>query len=134
MRSHYLFCCGYANIWIVTLGIFVTLYRLTQKRHQIPCYRILGIEIGEKQMVYRIVRNKNYDSHDTTWRGDCTRFFESATLSIHISRKQISKFDIQPTPSCHLVACSLINEKNERDTSCMLDCPIFKAYKASHDC
>lgn len=84
-------------------------------------------------MKYRIVRNKDYDTHDTTWSGNCTRFSKSATLFIRVSRKQMGKSDIQPTPSCRLLACSLINEKNDKDTSCMLECPIFNAYKDSHD-
>ena len=83
-------------------------------------------------MAWNIVRNKDYYSQDTTWKGYCTRFIETATLSIHISKKQYSKKDVQLTPSCRLDGCNLLKEKNEKDTTCMLSCPVFEAYKNSH--
>lgn len=83
-------------------------------------------------MAWNIVRNKDYYSQDTTWKGDCPRFTETATLSIHISKKQYSKKDVQLTPSCRLDGCNLLKEKNEKDTTCMPSCPVFEAYKNSH--
>lgn len=83
-------------------------------------------------MKWDIVRNKDYYSQDTTWKGDCPRFTEIATLSIHISRKQYSKHDVQPAPSCRLDGCCLLKEKNEKDTTCLLSCPVFEEYKNSH--
>lgn len=84
-------------------------------------------------MKWQPARNENYNSRDTSYRGECPRFNESATLSIHLSGKQISKTDLQPTFSCRLNGCSLLKEKNEKDTTCTLWCPIFEAYKKSHD-
>lgn len=84
-------------------------------------------------MKWQPVRNKDYSSRDTDWRGECPRFIESATLSIHISGKQGSKADLQLTFIPHLKECSLLKEKNDKDTTCMLSCPIFEAYKNSHD-
>lgn len=83
-------------------------------------------------MAWNIVRNKDYYSQVTTWRGDCPRFAETATLSIHISKKQYSKYDVQPTPSCCLDGCNLLKEKSEKGTTCMFSCPVFEAYKNSH--
>lgn len=83
-------------------------------------------------MAWKIVRNKNYCSHDTTWSGDCPRFTETATLSIYISKKECSTYDVQPTPSCRLSGCNLLKEKSERDTICMFSCPVFEAFKNSH--
>lgn len=84
-------------------------------------------------MKRQLVRNKDYSSRDTYWRGECPRFIENATLSIHLSGKQGSKYDLQPTFTPHIKECSLLKEKNDKDTTCMLSCPIFKVYKNSHD-
>ena len=84
-------------------------------------------------MAWQIVRNKNYTSRETYHRGDCKRFNEIATLSIHLSGKQMCKSDLQPTFSCRLDECSLLKEKNERDTTCMMECSLLKDYKKSHD-
>ena len=83
-------------------------------------------------MAWNIVRNKDYYSQDTAWKGDCPRFDETATLSIHISKKQYSKKDVQLTPSCRLDGCNLLKEKGEKDSTCMLSCPVFETYKNSH--
>ena len=45
-------------------------------------------------MKWQPVRNKDYNSRDTYCCGECPRFIESATLSIHLSGKQGSKFDL----------------------------------------
>lgn len=45
-------------------------------------------------MAWKIVRNKDYTSRDTYHRGECPRFRETATLSIHLSGKQVSKHDL----------------------------------------
>ena len=79
------------------------------------------------------VRNKDYSSRDTYCRGNCPRFNENATLSIHLSGKQASKFDLQVTFIPCIKECSLLKEKNDTNTACMLSCPIFEAYKSSHD-
>ncbi len=84
-------------------------------------------------MSWQIVRNKNYDSLDTYYKGHCPRFGETATLSIHLSGKIVSKYDLQPTFTPRFIECSLLNEKNEKDTACMLQCPCFEDYKNSHD-
>ena len=85
-------------------------------------------------MADRIVRNKDYYSRDTSHRGECLRFREIATLSIHLSGKQVSKADLQLSFSPCLRECSLLREKNENDTSCMIWCPCFEDYKKnSHD-
>lgn len=83
-------------------------------------------------MAWKIVRNKDYYSHDITWRGDCPRFTETAILSIHISKEQYSKYDVQPTASYRLAGCNLLNKKCERDITCMFSCPVFEAFKNSH--
>jgi len=83
-------------------------------------------------MAWNIVRNKDYYSQNTTWRDNCPRFTETATLSIHISKKQYSKNDVQLTPFCRLDGCSLLKEKCEKDTTCMFSCPVFETYKNSH--
>ncbi len=82
-------------------------------------------------MKWQPVRDKEYNSHDTYWRGECPRFIESATLSIHLSGKQGSKSDLQLTFIPYIK--SLLKEKNDKNTACMLSCPIFEAYKNSHD-
>ena len=84
-------------------------------------------------MKWQPIRNKDYSSRDTYCRGDCPRFNENATLSIHLSGKQASKTDLQPTFTPHIKECSLLKEKNDTNTACMLSCPIFEAYKSSHD-
>lgn len=84
-------------------------------------------------MKWRPVRNKDYSSRDTYLRGECPRFIESATLSIHLSGKQGSKSDLQLTFTPRIKECSLLKEKNDKNTACMLLCPIFEAYQSSHD-
>lgn len=84
-------------------------------------------------MKWQPVRNKNYSSRDTYCYGDCPRFIESATLSIHLSGKQGSKSDLQPTFTPYITECSLLKEKNDKNTACMLSCPIFETYKKSYD-
>ena len=84
-------------------------------------------------MKWQSVRNKDYSSCDTYCRGNCPRFNENATLSIHLSGKQASKFDLQLTFTPRIKECSLLKEKNDTNTACMLSCPIFEAYKSSHD-
>lgn len=84
-------------------------------------------------MKWQPVRNKDYSSHDTYCKGDCARFNENATLSIHLSGKQVSKYDLQLTFTPHIKECSLLKEKNDTNTACMLSCPIFEAYKSSYD-
>lgn len=84
-------------------------------------------------MKWQPVRNKDYRSRDTYCRGDCPRFNENATLSIRLSGKQASKSDLQPTFTPHIKECSLLKEKNDTNTVCMFSCPIFEAYKSSHD-
>ena len=60
----------------------------------------------------KIVRNKDYNSINDFHRGECHRFRETATLSIHLSGKQVSKDDLQPVYSANLKECSLLNEKH----------------------
>ena len=84
-------------------------------------------------MKWQPVRNKNYYYSDTYHLDECLRFGESATLSIHFSSKQMSKSDLQPTFTPYIKECSLLKEKNEKNTSCMLSCSVFKEYKNSHD-
>ena len=79
------------------------------------------------------IRNENYSSRDTYWRGRCPKFIEDATLFIYLSGKQVCKSDLQLTFTPHFKECSLLKERNDKDTSCMLSCPIFEAYKNSHD-
>lgn len=84
-------------------------------------------------MKWQPIRNENYSSRDTYCSGECPRFSENATLSIHLSGKQMSKSDSQLTFTPHIKECSLLKEKNDKNTACMLLCPIFKTYKNSHD-
>lgn len=84
-------------------------------------------------MKWQPVRNKDYNSRDTYYRDECPKFIECATLSIRLSGKQGSKSDLQPTFTPHITECSLLKEKNDKDTTCILSCPIFEAYKSSHD-
>ena len=84
-------------------------------------------------MKWQPVRNKDYSSRDTCYRGKCTRYMEGATLFIHLSGKQGSAPDLQLTFTPHMKECSLLKEKNDNNTACMLSCPIFEAYKNSHD-
>ena len=79
------------------------------------------------------IRNKDYSSHDTSQQGECPRFMENAKLFIHLSGKQMSKSDLQPTFTPYIKECSLLKEKNEKNTACMLSCTIFEEYKNSHD-
>ena len=84
-------------------------------------------------MKWKPIRNENYSSRDTYCRGKCSIFNESATLSIYLSGKQICKSDLQPTFTPHIKECSLLKEKNEKNTACMLSCAVFEEYKNSHD-
>lgn len=84
-------------------------------------------------MKWQPIRNKDYNSRDTYWRGECPRFIENATLSIQLSGKQVNKSDLQLTFNPHIKECSLLKEKNDKNTACMLSCPIFEAYQNSHD-
>ena len=84
-------------------------------------------------MKWQPIRNENYSSRNTYSKGECPRFKESAELSIHLTGKQPYKTDLQPTFTPHIKECSLLKEKNEKNTACMLSCPIFEAYKNSHD-
>ena len=79
-------------------------------------------------------RNKNNSSHDTCWYGECSRFHVNATLTIHLSAKRVSQYDLQPTLTPYIKACNLLKEKGVKDMSCMLSCPIFEEYRNSHDC
>ena len=83
-------------------------------------------------MKWQPVRNKDYTSRDDCYRGKCPRFFEDATRFIHLSGKQSSKFDLQLIFTPHVKECSLLKEKNDKNTACMLSCPIFEAYKNGH--
>ena len=84
-------------------------------------------------MKWQPIRNNDYSSRETCCRGECPRFVESAALSIHLSGNQRSKADLQLTFTPHLKECSLLKEKNDKNTACMLSCPIYEAYKNSHD-
>ncbi len=84
-------------------------------------------------MSWQSVRNKNYDSHDTYYKGECPKFKETARLFIRLSGKTVSKHDLQPTFTPRFIECSLLNEKQEKHTTCMLQCPCFEDYKNSHD-
>lgn len=84
-------------------------------------------------MKWQPIRNKNYSSRDADHHGECPRFMERATLSIHLSGKQVCKSDLQFTFTPYIKECSLLKEKNDKNTICMLSCPIFEAYKNSHD-
>ena len=66
-------------------------------------------------MKWQPVRNKDYSSRDTYCQGECPRFIESATLSIHLSGKQICKSDLQLTFTPHIKECSLLKKKNDKD-------------------
>ena len=83
-------------------------------------------------MKWQPVRNKDSSSYDDCCRGKCPRFVEDATLSIHLSSKLGSKSDLQLTFTPHIIECSLLKEKNDKNTVCMLSCPIFDAYMNSH--
>lgn len=78
------------------------------------------------------IRNIDYSSRDTYCQGECPKFMENATLSIHHSGKQESKYDLQPSFTPHIKECSLLKENGDKDTTCMMSCPIFEAYKNSH--
>lgn len=84
-------------------------------------------------MKWQPVRNKDFNSLDTYCQGECPKFIESATLFIHLSGKHESKYDLQLTFTPYIKECSLLKEKNDKDTTCMLSCPIFEAYKNSHN-
>lgn len=83
-------------------------------------------------MKWQPERNKDYSSRDIDLKGECPRINESATLFIHLSGNRRSKTDLMPTFTPHIKECSLLKEKNDKNTVCMLSCPIFEAYKNSH--
>lgn len=84
-------------------------------------------------MKSKTVRNINYSSYDTDCPGTCPRFKENTTIIIHLCGKKGSKFDLQPTFTPYFKECSLLKKKNEKDTSCMLSCPVFEEYKDGHN-
>ena len=84
-------------------------------------------------MKWQPVRNKDYSARDIYLSGECLKFNENAKLSIHLSGKQESKSDLQLTYIPYIKECSLLKEKNDKDTTCMLSCPVFGKYKNSHD-
>ena len=84
-------------------------------------------------MKWQPVRNKDYSSRDIDWKGECPRFNESATLFIHLSGRQGSTSDLHLTFILYIKEWSLLSEKNDKNMACMLSCPIFEAYKNSHD-
>lgn len=84
-------------------------------------------------MKWKVVRNESYNTRDTYQRGECPKFNETATLFIHLSGEQKSRYDSHPTFTPHIIECSLLKEKGDKNTSCMLSCPVFEAYKNSHD-
>lgn len=84
-------------------------------------------------MKWQPIRNNDYSFRETSYRGECPRFNESATLSIQLSGKQESKTDLQLLFTPRFKECSLLKEKNDKNTVCMLSCPIYEAYKNSHD-
>lgn len=99
-------------------------------------YNLIDFLLNMKEKKYikwQPVRNKDYNSRDIYCCGECPRFIESATLSIHLSGKQGSKSDLQPTFTPYIAECSLLKEKNDKNTACMPSCPIFETYKKSHD-
>lgn len=79
------------------------------------------------------VRNKDYSSRDTCCRGECPRFIEDAILLIHLSGKKENNSDLQPTFTPRFKECSLLKAKNDKNTACMLACPIFEEYKSGHN-
>ena len=83
-------------------------------------------------MKLKPARNKDYSSRDDYCRGKCPRFVEEAILYVHLSGKRGCEFDLQPTFTPHIKECSLLKEKNDKNTVYMLSCPIFEAYKSSH--
>ncbi len=83
-------------------------------------------------MKWQPVRNKDYCSRNDYCREKCPRFDEDVTLSIYLCGKQGSKSDLQPTFTPYIKECSLLKRKNDKNTVCMLSCPIFEAYKNSH--
>lgn len=87
---------------------------------------------SEYRMKWQPVRNKDYSFRDDYCRGKCPRFIEDAILSIHLSGKQGSKTDLQLTFTPYIKECNLLKEKSDKNTVCMLSCPIFEAYKNSH--
>lgn len=76
-------------------------------------------------------RNNDYRSRDDYCRGKCPRFVAEATLYIHLSGKRGCESDLQLTFTPHIKECSLL-KKDDKNTVCMLSCPIFEAYKSSH--
>ena len=84
-------------------------------------------------MKWHAVRNIDYSSRDTYHQGECPIFIEKATLSIHLNGRQGSKSDLKPTFTPYITECSLLKEKKDKKTACMLSCPLFEAYKNSHD-
>ena len=84
-------------------------------------------------MRWKPARNGSNNSRETYHQGKCAKYNEISKLSICVSGRQFAKTDLQPTCSCRLVECSLLKERNEKDTTCMLWCPLMKEYENSHD-
>lgn len=78
-------------------------------------------------------RNIDYTSFDTYCQGVCPKFNENAKLSIRLNGRYESKYDLDLTYTPHIKECSLLKEKNDKNTVCMLSCPVFKAYKNGHN-
>ena len=76
-----------------------------------------------------MVRSQNNNSYDTVWRGECQKFRKEATLAICLSGSRQSKYDLQLTFMPYMKECSLLKEKNDKNTECMCSCPVFEAYK-----
>ena len=84
-------------------------------------------------MKWQPIGNSNNCFRETYCCGKCLIYNEGATLSIHLSCKQMCKSDLQPTFTPYITECSLLKEKNDKNTACMLSCPIFETYKKSYD-
>lgn len=84
-------------------------------------------------MVWNSVRNKNYNFREDLHTGKCSKFNKSATIYIKLTGKQICKNDLQPTFSCYLHNCSLLNEKGENNNTCKLSCSLLDEYKNNHN-
>lgn len=82
-------------------------------------------------MKWKPVRNESYNTRDTYHRGECPKYNETATVFIHLSGKQESRYDLQPTFTPYIKECSLLKEKGAKNTACV-SCPVFEAYKNSH--
>ena len=84
-------------------------------------------------MKWQIVRNNNFSSRDIEYPGECSNFNERAILSIQLSGKQMCKSDLKLTFTPCIKECSLLKEKHEKNTACMISCSVLEEYKNSHD-